>query len=53
VKYWVEVMDKDTEAIEAENAARLRQMEIDRFIDSYGGDRHADSMIANEFGLVL
>jgi hypothetical protein len=53
VKYWVEVMDKDTEAIEMERIAQLRQNEIDRFIESFGGERHKDSMIANEFGLSL
>ena len=51
VAYWVEVMDKDTASVEREHFEMLRQQEINRFIESFGGELRGDSLIAQEFGL--
>lgn len=50
VARWVEVMDKDVTKAEQERRDELLMGEIERFIDSYGGDRPGgDSFVDREF----
>lgn len=51
VAYWSEVMDKDTESIQADHREMLRERVIQEFIDAHGGPRRGDSMVDKEFGL--
>lgn len=52
VAYWVEVMDKDVERIQADHKESARDEEVRKFMEAYlGRAPQGDSMIANEFGL--
>lgn len=52
VAYWVEVMDKDVQAIEQERKEELRDEEIRKFLEMAGaGPYRGPSVVDEEFGL--